>query len=131
MAEFGKSSPILGSYWYQGKAELTSYELDQARYRDNHPGEVVLIQVTEDFLTDKQVKNDHYKNPNSIPILKTNLMKKFTTGLYDYSIMNSVFTSVDPAYGIKTLKTTFSSQDWCGQSFLQANLRNKQYEYHR
>jgi hypothetical protein len=119
----------LDSYWYQGVAEITSYDLDQNRYRDNHPGEIVLIQVTEDFLSDKQVKNDNYKNKNSIPVLKTNLIKKFKTGIYDYSVMSSVFTSVDKRYGLKTLKTTFSSQDWCGHSFMQSNLRNNKYEY--
>jgi len=55
----------LDDYWYQGKAEISSYQLEQARYSDVHPGEAVLVFVTEDFLTDKQVKNDNYTNKNS------------------------------------------------------------------
>ncbi len=47
----------LSDYWYQGKAEITSYTLLQNRYKDVHPGSAVLVFVTEDFLTDKQVKN--------------------------------------------------------------------------
>ncbi|MDP7238046.1 MAG: hypothetical protein QGI34_15090, partial [Candidatus Latescibacteria bacterium] len=38
-----------GDYWYQGKAEITSYTLKQARYGEIHDGHVVLIFVTEDF----------------------------------------------------------------------------------
>ena len=54
-----------------------------------------MIFVTEDFLTEKQVKNDHYKNPKSVSILKNNQISKFPTGIYDYSIMKSVFTPID------------------------------------
>ena len=43
-------------YWYSGEAELTRYELEQARYGEIHRGDAVLIFVTEDFRTDKQVK---------------------------------------------------------------------------
>jgi len=42
-----------GAYWYQGKAELTSYTLEQARYGEVHPGEAVLVFVTEDFSKSK------------------------------------------------------------------------------
>ena len=37
-------------YWYSGKAELSSYQLNQARYGQQNPGEAVMIFVTEDFL---------------------------------------------------------------------------------
>ena len=45
-------------YWNQGKAELTSFELQQARYGELHPGSAVLIFVTEPFSKTKQVKLD-------------------------------------------------------------------------
>lgn len=118
----------LDTYWYQGKAEITRYALQQNRYQDVHPGEAILVFVTEDFLTDKQVKNDTYKNPNSINILKTNLIRRFATGIYDYSIMTSVFTPVDVANHPQTLKVTNSTQDWCGQAFMQVNWQDKQYQ---
>ena len=120
-------SPKLDAYWYQGKAEITRYALQQNRYKDVHPGEAILVFVTEDFLTDKQVKNDTYKNPNSVNVLKTNLIRRFVTGIYDYSIMTSVFTPVDVANHPQTLKVTHSSQDWCGQDFMQLNWQDKQY----
>jgi hypothetical protein len=122
------SLPRLSNYWKQGKAEISRFDLQQHRYRDVHPGEAVLVMVTEDFLTDQQVKNDRYENPNSIPVLKTNLFTRFTTGIYDYSIMTSAFTPVNAAGFPMTLKTTHSSQDWCGQTFMQVNWAGDAYK---
>lgn len=118
----------LDDYWYQGKAEINSYQLEQARYSDMHPGEAVLVFVTEDFLTDKQVKNDNYTNKNSTPILKNNFLRKFTTGIYDYSIMTSIFTPTETSKFPRTQKITISSQDWCGQSFMQINQQKNKYK---
>ena len=109
-------------YWYQGKAEITSYKLSQARYGEIHEGHAVLIYVTEPFLPQKQVKADRPGKQN-IPVLKLNRTKGFLTGIYPYSLMTSVFSPVnmeDPA-----IKTTFSSQEWCGQTFMQFNNRKK------
>lgn len=122
------SAVELDKYWYQGKAEITRYSLSQKRYRDVHEGQAVLIFVTEDFLTDKQVKNDNYKNPNSIPVLKNNQIKKFPTGIYDYSIMSSIFTPVQTDEYPNTLKVTTSSQEWCGHTYMQVNLNGLQYK---
>ncbi|MCP9236172.1 hypothetical protein [Lewinella sp. JB7] len=117
--------PVFGgelpAYWYQSKAEISTYDLQQARYGEMRRGKAILIQVSEDFLTDRQVKNDAYENPNSAPVIKTNLIRRFTTGIYDYSLMTSVFTPTNAADHPLTLKVTTSSQDWCGQSFTQLN----------
>lgn len=118
----------LSDYWYQGKAEINRYTLQQNRYKDVHPGEAVLVFVTEDFLTDKQVKNDNYTNPNSVGVLKTNFLRRFTTGIYDYSIMSSVFTPTDVRNHPQTLKVTNSVQDWCGQTFMQINKGESNYK---
>ena len=123
----GDTLPLLSSYWRQGKAEISRFEIAQHRYRDLHPGEAILVMVTEDFLTDKQVKNDRYQNPNSIPVLKTNFIHRFTTGIYDYSVMTSVFTPEQTKQHPYTLKVTHSSQDWCGQTFMQINFAGKSY----
>jgi len=118
----------LSDVWYQGKAEISSYDLVQNRYQDQHPGTAILIFVTEDFLTDKQVKNDRYQNPNSTGVLKTNYLRRFTTGFYDYSIMTSVFTPVETQEYPHTMKVTTSVQDWCGQVFMQLNLEGNRYK---
>lgn len=118
----------LDAYWYQGKAEVSSYELSQARYREEHPGDAVLVFVAEDFLTDKQVKNESYSSNASTKVLKANMLRKFTTGIYDYSIMTSVFTPADTRTFPHSLKVTMSAQDWCGQNFVQLNNRDRNYE---
>lgn len=117
------------AYWYQGKAEISRFALSQNRYRDTHDGEAILIFVTEDFLTDKQVKNDFYKNPNSVPILKLNAIHRFVTGIYDYSVMSSVFSPVQQERFPYPLKVTNSSQDWCGQTFMQVNSLKKGFRF--
>ena len=115
-------------YWYAGEAEISVFEGMQTRYSERHPAKAVAIFVTEDFLTDKQVKNESGHQNNSVSVLKTNLAIDFTTGIYDYNLMNSVFTPVDAAEFPKTLKITTSAQDWCGQSFVQLNHRGNNYQ---
>lgn len=108
------------SYWYSGNAEITRYELHQARYGEMRKGDAVLIFVTEDFLADKQVKYEFGDNSNAVPVLKMNFTRKFYTGIYPYSMMTSVFT---PTSGKPTIKVTTSSQEWCGHTFMQLNNR--------
>ena len=114
-------------YWYEGKAELTRYHLKQARYGEIHEGEAVLIFVTEDFLTDKQVKYEGGPRGGNVePVLKLNFTKKFFTGLYPYSMMTSIFTPVNT--NKKTLKVATSSQEWCGHTYTQLNLKADHYK---
>ena len=120
---FANTVQGLDKYWYQGLGELNTYSLEQNRYQGIHQGQVLLIFVSEDFLTDKQVKNDRYQNANSTKILKTNSITRFTTGLYDYSIMRSVFTPGYTKDYPRTLKVSHTSQDWCGQTYAQVNLQ--------
>lgn len=112
------------NYWYSGKAEITSYDLNQARYGEMRKGEAVLIYVTEDFLPDEQVKANQQKS-NNISVLKLNSTKKFITGIYPYSIMQSSFY---PLNGERhALKLAASIQEWCGQVYLQLN-KNKNFQ---
>ena len=117
-----------GDYWYAGEAELNRYELSQMRYGQEREGEAVLIFVSEKFLPEEQVKKE-FGDKEGETIIKLNYLKKFVTGIYDYSIMMSAFTPVEFRKNPATLKVTFSSQDWCGQSFSQINLRDRQLEY--
>ncbi|WP_276496370.1 hypothetical protein [Pontibacter litorisediminis] len=113
-----------GNYWYQGKAELNAYALEQYRYGEKRDGEAVLVFVTEDFSEDKQVKLDdpEANKDDAQKVLKLNLTKKFVTGIYPYSMMLSVFT---PVYdGIPAVKVTASVQEWCGQTYTQLNRQN-------
>jgi len=108
------------NYWYAGKAEITSYKLEQARYGELREGKAVLIYVTEPFLAEKQVKADQ-SNPDNVSVLKLNSTKSFLTGIYPYSIMNSSFYPV--ADNQHAIKLTTSVQEWCGQVFAQLNNR--------
>jgi len=119
-----------GDYWFQGKAELASYELQQVRYGEVRDGHAVLIFVTEDFSRSKQVKlDDPTKNEDDIlKVIKLNFTKKFITGIYPYSTMTSVFTPIYLNDDPKTVKITTSSQEWCGHTFLQANLKDNSYK---
>jgi len=125
----GPVNPGFGDYWYQGKAELTSYKLEQARYGEVHAGHAVLIFVTEDFSKQKQVKLDRpgQSGDDKVNVLKLNLTKKFNTGIYPYSIMTSVFTPIQRHLFPQTMKVTTSSQEWCGHSFTQMNLDDDGY----
>ena len=114
----------LGKLWYEGKAEVSTYTLSQNRYQDVHPGTATIIYVTEDFLPDKNVKNESYTSNNSIKVLKSNTIYRFTTGMYDYSIYTSTFTNDAGAME----KISLSSQDWCGQTWLQLSAENDKYQ---
>ena len=109
-------------YWYSGTAEITSYDLEQARYGEMRKGEAVLIFVTEDFLPREQVKANS-SNSENISVLKLNSTKKFVTGIYPYSIMQSTFYPLDGKD--HALKVSASIQEWCGQVYSQLNNRNK------
>lgn len=116
-------------YWYSGKAELSSYELKQSRYGEIRTGEVVLVFVTEPFSLKKQVKLDDptKAGKDHVSVLKLNQVRKFKTGIYDYSIMTSTFTPVDLQQYPNTLKSTTSIQEWCGHTFTQFNLSKNKY----
>lgn len=117
----------LSNYWFQGKAEISRYDLRQSRYGHIHNGDAVMVFVTEDFLTDKQVKNESYTNPNTVLVLKNNAVRKFTTGIYEYSMMNSVFTPVATGAYPHSLKLTNTVQEWCGHTYTQFNFKDNQY----
>jgi len=117
------------NYWYAGKAEIASYDLEQSRYGEIHKGHAVLIFVTEDLSKSKQVKLDYPQRAqkDKIGVLKLNFTKKFNTGIYPYSMMQSVFTPVDRNSHPNSLKTTMSSQEWCGHTFTQLNLKKDMF----
>jgi len=111
-------------YWYDGMAEITSYQLEQARYGQMHKGHAVLVFVTEPFSPTKFVKPDRDEK-SDVSVSKLNFTKKFTTGIYPYSMMTSSFFPL--SQGEHALKVTTSSQEWCGHTFLQL-LNKKKFD---
>lgn len=116
-------------YWYGGEAEISSYELKQARYGEIHAGEAVLVFVTEPFSKSKQVKLDDWRDTSedNVSVMKLNTTRKFLTGIYPYSMMSSTFKPVSYDKYPNTFKVTTSSQEWCGHTFLQLNLQDKKF----
>ena len=118
-------------YWYAGKGEITSYDLQQSRYGEIHSGKGTFIFVTEPFSKNKQVKLD-YPDANSkdnVSVLKLNATRKFNTGIYPYSTIQSVFTPIKLKEHPNTLKISTSSQEWCGHTFEQLNLKSNHYDH--
>jgi hypothetical protein len=122
-------SEVFKGYWYNGVAEVNTYNLEQSRYGESREGKAVLIFVTEDFSQKKQVKLDEPEktSEDKVSVLKMNFTKSFVTGIYPYSMMLSVFTPVSRNQFPNTLKIAMSSQEWCGQVFMQLNLKSKKY----
>jgi len=124
-------------YWYNHGAEITRFELEQSRYGEIHSGHAILIFVTEPFLPEIHVKSDYESSQErAVPVLKLNLIKRFNTGIYDYSMMKSVYTPIPSQRQqfSKTFKVSTTRQDWCGHVYLQYNLQDdhykiKQYSY--
>jgi hypothetical protein len=117
------------AYWYPNGAEVSRFELRQARYGEYHDGDAVMVFVTEALNPDTQIKADE-PGPRDIPVLKLNAMRKFYTGVYPYSTMTSVFTPVEAGrQPLLPLKITTSVQEWCGHIFIQLNLEEKGYRY--
>src|SRR4030095_13276446 len=110
------------------KAEIDSYALIQPRYGEPREGRAVLIFVTEDFSDSLRVKADPGVHPKSdvYPVLKLNQVRKFQTGIYDYSLMTSVFARVEPSFPV--VKVSFSAQEWCGHVWAQWLRRGDRLE---
>ncbi len=113
-------------YWYRGLADIAVYRLQEMKYGGLRSGYAVSVWVTEDFdpavghKVDNPVQTDHVK------VLKHINLKRFSTGIYDYSVMTSSFTGFHHG---DAFKTVLSSQDWCGQSYIQQNLVRDGHEF--
>ncbi len=116
-------------YWFSGKAELNRYRLEQAQYGALNAGDAVLIFATEAFRTDLHVKAETPESRDkAVPVLKTTLIKRFTTGIYDYSLFTSAFTPINNPAFPNTLKVSTSGQEWRGHSYLQIDYGNNGYQ---
>lgn len=109
-------------YWYNGEAEISSYELSQARYGEMRKGKAVMVFVTEPFSSQSNTKSDRQKE-GDVSVLKLNFTKNFNTGIYPYSMMNSTFFPFQN--GSHSLKVSSSSQEWCGHTYMELRNRKK------
>ncbi len=112
-------------YWYSGTAEISSYELSQARYGEMRNGKAVMVFVTEPFDATEQVKADQ-NAPDNIPVMKLNATRDFNTGIYPYSMMSSTFVPLDQRNN--AVKVASSIQEWCGHTYMQFNEAGDSYD---
>ena len=120
------------AHWADGKAEISSYEVVQPRYGELRQGYGVMIFVTESLHRQTFIKVDSpVPEADQFYALKLNHILNFTTGIYDYSVMTSVFSQVaGERHPFELRRISFSAQEWCGQVFDEALFRNGQIDGH-
>ena len=126
--EFAKpSEAAFNAYWYSDGAEISRYALKQSRYGELHTGDAILLYVTEKLRSHIQIKADDPTTAD-LPVLKLNAQRNFFTGVYPYTTMTSVFSPVADGARQQPVKISTSVQEWCGQVYMQMNLRGTMYE---
>ncbi len=112
-------------HWADGRAELSSYDVVQPRYGQMRTGYGVLIFVTEDINRETHIKVESAQpREDRLYVLKLNNVLKFTTGIYDYSVMTSVFSEVEgEEHPFELRKISLSAQEWCGHVFEEIRVR--------
>ena len=116
-------------YWYQGKAELTSFTLEQGQYGTLFKGVAVQVFVAEPFSRSRYVKanNPEKSGIDAVDILKLNMSKNFTTGVYPYSLLMTVALPIDHKKDPHAITANASIQEWCGHSFSRLDLGKEGY----
>ena len=107
--------PQFKDYWYNGEAEISSFQLKQARYGELREGSASMIFVTEQF------SKKNWSKPNSPlekdpRVLKLNFTKKFITGIYPYSMMTSSFFPIDGPHSLKVGSSSRIILLWTGMA---------------
>ncbi len=122
----GVGSPPSGEFykaWGDGKAEISSYDVVTVQYGEARKATEVLIYVTEDMDGVTWIKDDQGKVPSDKKrkVLKLNRVRRFQTGVYDYSVMTSVFARVDKTSRERfaPVRITTTIQEWCGQTYFK------------
>ncbi len=99
--------------WDEGLAEVCLYEGKVMKGGILYPSTLEVITVREHFDPAKLVKTHPGKGKTVWPILKTNIIRRFRTGVYEYVLMASVFVRRDSG---ELVKFSCVSSEWCGNS---------------
>lgn len=121
------------SWWGDGKGELSSYKTKTQRYGEMREGYAVFVYVTEEIARTTRIKVESEAIPagDRMPVMKLNHVVKFPTGIYDYSLLTSTFSSIESELGrppFEPLKISFSAQEWCGHVFQMSIPQRDQVE---
>jgi len=112
-------------YWDSGKAEFQVYQAAIKKYDIYRQASVKLIMVKEPFDPVRLVKTRQEKG--SINVVKMNLIRDIPTGIYDYFQMASIFFERSTG---RILKYTMSSQEGCGNTFMEYVRREGKHVFH-
>jgi hypothetical protein len=120
------------SLWYDGNAEISTYRLTESRYGEQRDGVRIMVFVTEPLRKTTLIKPDIIQ-PDSLvyKVIKINDLRKFVTGIYDYSVMTSTYSTVIPYGSLKpfsTVKNVFTGQEWCGTVFEELLRHNQTFQ---
>jgi hypothetical protein len=115
------------AYWDSGKAEFQVYDASLSKYGTDRPATVKLILVKEPFDVERLVKT--LSAEGAVDVVKMNWIQHIPTGIYDYCQTASIF--FERATG-RILKYTMSSQDGCGNTFMEYRRREERhlFRYH-
>lgn len=105
---------LADSHWDSGMAEFQVYEGHLRKYSIVRDATVKIILVKEPLDPVKLVKTRHYEG--SVPVIKMNYIQRIPTGIYDYFQTVSIFFERSTG---RVLKYTMSSQDGCGNTFME------------
>jgi hypothetical protein len=113
------------AYWNSGKAEFQVYEATVKKYDVNRKATVKLIMVKEPFDPVRLVKTG--REEDSVNMVKLNMIQQIPTGIYDYFQMASIFFERSTG---RILKYTMTSQDGCGNTFMEYRRREGKHLFH-
>lgn len=115
------------TFWdiYGKGGEISTYKTEQPRYGQQRSAYTVLIFVTEVINKNTRIKvEDFSRTPDSahVRVMKMNRALQFNTGIYNYSVMTSVFADMQNLYKnyqFYPLKMSITVSEWCGNFFEQ------------
>jgi hypothetical protein len=114
--------------WSDGMGEVNVYDLVEERYGELRNGNAVLVYVSEEIDRRSHVKVESGQTPpeDRIFVVKLNKLLRFSTGIYDYSVMTSVFSVPERHLGhhpFQAARIVNTTQEWCGQVLQRADHR--------
>ncbi|MFC0185563.1 hypothetical protein SAMN04515674_103343 [Pseudarcicella hirudinis] len=114
-------------YWYNGKVEVSSYELQQTVAGISNTGEASLVFETVDFLTNKHVISVSANNPDATTVLQLKSGQQLS-GNYPGNGTILVFSPVNTLLFPHALKASVAFSGIQNKPFASLNLRNRTYE---
>jgi hypothetical protein len=115
------------SLWDDGQAEVALYDASRVIYNKPRYFEYAYILVKEDFNAEFGVKTDDYGRKDLYPVMKVNQFADIPTENYPYHFLTSIFFKRENP--IQAHKMTYSSQEWCGNTFKLFQEKGSQFAY--